>query len=98
MDDRPRLRSPYASILARLLAIEGDQCRSVGDRTAPAAAEPGGGGSASQQDRAHRLGGDAAREGIPAQGYGRLVACGTGAGACECLWHWGWSLRESNDA
>ena len=45
--------------------------------------EPGGGGSASQQDRAHRLGGDAAREGIPAQGYGRLVACGTGAGACE---------------
>ena len=27
--------------------LEGDQCRSVGDRTAPAAAEPGGGGSAS---------------------------------------------------
>ena len=39
--------------------LEGDQCRSVGDRTAPAAAEPGGSGSASQQDRAHRLGGDA---------------------------------------
>ena len=41
--------------------LEGDQCRSVGDRPAPSAAEPGGGGggSASQQDRAHRLGGDA---------------------------------------
>src|SRR5690348_6826640 len=32
---------------------------------------------------AHRLGGDAAREGIPAQGCGGLVAHGTGAGACE---------------
>src|SRR5215467_12543866 len=41
------------------ISKRGDQCRSVGDRTAPAAAEPGGGGSASKQDRAHRLGGDA---------------------------------------
>ena len=41
------------------ISKRGDQCRSVGDRTAPAAAEPGGSGSASQRDRAHRLGGDA---------------------------------------
>jgi hypothetical protein len=38
---------------------------------------------AGEQDGAHRLGGDAAREGIPAQGYGRLVANGPRAGACE---------------
>ena len=33
--------------------------------------------------QSNRRRGDAAREGIPAQGYGRLVAHGTGAGACE---------------
>src|SRR4029434_2307495 len=46
----------------------------------PAAGRSRGAG---EQDGAHRLGGDAAREGIPAQGCGGLVAHGTGAGACE---------------
>jgi hypothetical protein len=32
---------------------------------------------------AHRLGGDAAREGIPTQGCGGLISLGAGAGACE---------------
>src|SRR5262249_16908223 len=64
-------------------AIEGDQSRSMGDRVAAAAAAAGRSRGAGEQDGAHRLGGDAAREGIPAQGYGRLVAHGTGAGACE---------------
>src|SRR5439155_18979051 len=37
-----------------------------------------------EQDGAHRLGGDAARERIPAQGCGGLVSLrGLGAGACE---------------
>jgi len=53
-------------------AGEGDQCRSVVDRTAPEAAEPSGGGSASQQDRAHRLGGDAPAGELPARGRGCL--------------------------
>src|ERR1700756_2156826 len=55
----------------------------MGDRVAPAAAAAGRRRGAGEQDGAHRLGGDAAREGIPAQGYGGLVAHGTGAGACE---------------
>src|SRR6516225_9183354 len=55
----------------------------MGDRVASAAAAAGRSRGAGEQDGAHRLGGDAAREGIPAQGYGRLVAHGTGAGACE---------------
>src|SRR5467141_2649613 len=49
--------------------------------SAAAAARRSRGGR--EQDGAHRLGGDAAREGIPAPGYGRLVAHGPGAGACE---------------
>jgi len=49
----------------------------------PAAAAAGRRRGAGEQDGAHRLGGDAAREGIPAQGCGGLVAHGTGAGACE---------------
>src|SRR6266446_2220927 len=55
----------------------------MGDRVASAASAAGRRRGAGEQDGAHRLGGDAAREGIPAQGYGRLVANGTGAGACE---------------
>src|SRR5262245_1453798 len=57
--------------------------RSMGDRVASSAAAAGRSRGACEQDGAHRLGGDAAREGIPAQGCGRLVAHGTGAGACE---------------
>src|SRR5262249_43998024 len=64
-------------------AIEGDQSRSVDNRVAAAAAAAGRSRGAGEQDGAHRLGGAAAREGIPAQGYGRLVDHGTGAGACE---------------
>src|SRR5262249_27129438 len=64
-------------------AIEGDQSRSVDKGVAAAAAAAGRSRGAGEQDGAHRLGGDAAREGIPAQGYGRLVDHGTGAGACE---------------
>ena len=52
--------------------LEGDQCRSVGDRAASAAAEPGRGGGAGEQDGAHRLGGDAAAERLPAHGRGGL--------------------------
>src|SRR5213595_786775 len=50
---------------------------------ASAAAAAGRSRGAGEQDGAHRLGGDAAPEGIPARGYGRLVAHGIGAGACE---------------
>jgi hypothetical protein len=63
-------------------AIEGDQSRSMGDRVVSAAAAAGRSGGG-EQDGARRLGGDAAREGIPAHGCGGLVAHGTGAGACE---------------
>src|SRR5262249_36762919 len=42
------------------VAIEGDQSRSVGDRTASSSAAAGGSGGAGEQDGAHRLGGDAA--------------------------------------
>jgi hypothetical protein len=63
--------------------IEGDQSRSVDNRAASAAAAAGRSRGAGEQDGAHRLGGDAAREGIPAQGCGGLVAHGTWAGACE---------------
>src|SRR5262249_22099630 len=52
-------------------------------RLRPAAAAAGRSRGAGEQDGAHRLGGDAAREGIPAQGYGRLSRPR----------HWGWSLR-----
>src|SRR5262249_5583885 len=45
-------------------------------RVASAAAAAGRRRGAGKQDGAHRLGGDAAREGIPAQGYGRLVVHG----------------------
>jgi hypothetical protein len=72
MTTRPRCRATE-----RLLS------RSMGDRVAPAAAAAGRCRGAGEQDGAHRLGGDAAREGIPAQGCGGLVAHGTGAGACE---------------
>ena len=41
---------------------------------ASAAAAAGRGGCAGEQDGAHRLGGDAAPERIPAQGYGGLIA------------------------
>jgi len=54
-------------------------CSARAESSAAAARRRGAG----EQNGAHRLGGDAAREGIPAQGYGRLVAHGTGAGACE---------------
>jgi transposase len=64
-------------------AIEGDQSRSMGDRAPSAAAAAGRSRGAGEQDGAHRLGGDAARERIPAQGCGGLVVHGTGAGACE---------------
>src|SRR5262249_30074265 len=64
-------------------AIEGDQGRSVGDRYSQAAAAAGRSCGAGEQDAAHRLGGDAAPEGIPAQGRGGLVVHGTSAGACE---------------
>jgi hypothetical protein len=40
----------------RSAALEGDQCRSLGDRTAPAAAKLGRGRGAGEQDGAHRLG------------------------------------------
>ena len=51
---------------ANLLALEGDQRRSVGHRAAPPAAQPGRCGGRGQQDRAHRLGGDAPRGELPA--------------------------------
>jgi hypothetical protein len=70
-------------------AIEGDQSRSMGDRAASAAAAAGRGGCAGEQDGAHRLGGDAARKRIPAQGCGGLVTPPRRRR---------WSLRESNDA
>ena len=47
--------------------------RSMGDWAASAATAAGRSRCAGEQDGAHRLGGDAAREGIPAQGYGSLV-------------------------
>ena len=50
----------------------------MGDRITSAAADPGGGGGAGQQDRAHRLGGDAATTGLPARGCGGL-GCRSGA-------------------
>jgi transposase len=68
-------------------AIEGNQSRSVGDRAASAAAAAGGRRGAGEQNRAYRLGGDVARERIPAQSCGGLIRLGRR-----------WSLRESNDA
>jgi len=53
-------------------ALEGDQSRSLGDRTAPAAAEPGRRRGAGEQDGAHGLGGDAAEGKLPAHGRGGL--------------------------
>src|SRR5207247_3218903 len=54
------------------------------DRHSPAAAAVGCSRGAGEQDGAHRLGGDAAPERIPAQGCGGLVSLrGLGAGACE---------------
>ena len=52
--------------------LEGDQCRSMGDRATPPAAEPGGGGGAGQQDGTHRLGGDAPAGELPARGRSGL--------------------------
>jgi hypothetical protein len=63
--------------------IEGDQSRSVGDRTASAAAAAGRSRCTGQQDGAYRLGGDAAPERIPAPGCGGLVGHGASAGTCE---------------
>ncbi len=57
-------------------AIEGNQSRSLGDRTASAAAAAGRSRGAGEQDGAYRLGGDAAPDGIPAQGCGGLVRLG----------------------
>src|SRR6516165_4890797 len=54
----------------------------MGDWAAPTASELGGCGGACEQDRAHRLGGDAAEGELPARGCGGLVAS-TRAGACE---------------
>src|SRR5438067_6519371 len=68
-------------------AIEGDQSRSMGDPAAPEAAAAGRRRGAGQQDSADRLGGDAARERIPAPGCGGLIRRRRR-----------WSLRESNDA
>jgi transposase len=68
-------------------ALEGDQCRSLGDRVAPAAAEPCRCGGPGEQDSAHRLGGDAPAGELPAHGR-------SGLGRRAVLW----SLRESNDA
>jgi hypothetical protein len=68
-------------------AIEGDQSRSMGDPAAPEAAAAGRRRGTGQQDGADRLGGDVARERIPAPGSGGLVRRGRR-----------WSLRESNDA
>jgi hypothetical protein len=67
-------------------ALKGDQSRSLGDRTAPAAAEPGCRRGAGEQDRAHGLGCDAAEGKLPAHGRGGLGLATS------------WSLRESNDA
>jgi len=47
-------------------ALQGDQRRSVGHRASPPPAEPGRCGGLGQQDRAHRLGGDAPRGELPA--------------------------------
>src|SRR5258707_14330919 len=50
---------------------------------ASAAAAAGRSRGAGEQDGAHRMGGDAAPEGIPAQGCGGLVRPRPRAGACE---------------
>src|SRR5256885_4158228 len=50
-------------------ALEGDQCRSVGDRASPPAAKPGRRSGLGEQDGTHRLGGDAPAGELPA--YGR---------------------------
>src|SRR5215831_506686 len=71
----------------RKASLEGDESRSVGDRAPPAATAAGRSRRAGEQDGAHRLGGDAAPEGIPGPGCGGLVRLGRR-----------WSLRESNDA
>ena len=62
--------------------LEGDQCRSMGDRAAPAPAKPCRGGGISEQDGAHRLGGDAPAGELPAHGHGGL-GCQASSGACE---------------
>src|SRR6185295_6486085 len=58
----------------------------MGDWTASATAKPSRGGGVSEQDGAHRLGGDAPAGELPAHGNGGL--------GCQAKL---WSLRESND-
>ena len=64
-----------ATVLCNVLAVSEHLQLGWGFFQSPRERLPRGAG---EQDGAHRLGGDVAREGIPAQGYGRLVAHGTG--------------------
>src|SRR6476660_7330499 len=54
----------------------------MGDRAASAPAKPCRGGGISEQDGAHRLGGDAPAGELPAHGHGGL-GCQASSGACE---------------
>jgi transposase len=55
-----------------IATLEGDQCRSMGDRSAASTAKHGRRSSTGEQDGTHRLGGDAPAGELPARGRGSL--------------------------
>src|SRR5262249_96387 len=85
---------PFLVLLAAIISASAQDWPSKTVTVVVAAAAAGRSRGAGEQDGAHRLGGDAVREGLPAQGYGPFVA-GTGAGACVSLGH---RSRSSDEA